>query len=227
MKIQTISIFLSLIFYLHNIVIIFCNDQFIHNNTKLCEKDKELDQLITSNKTRSIMYLLCHDERSEHVANKFAYCKEDWIKVIKLNISIFFETVIYKDIYPIYKKEWENIDYVISATYKTIHTIQLHKGIYYKQDENEIKKMLKVANSGNYDFVPFLRSHTSLLDSILYWHGPSFKTAWDALLLKLGYTIERIRQFDQAKPFYRNIFIAKPLVLLKLSKLMQNAMRIG
>ena len=160
MKYQSNYFCLFLFIYLNNILIIICLDHFIINNKTnhhhICDKDIELDQLVQTNGTRSIMYLLCHDDKSEHIANKFAYCKENWVKVIKLNASIFFETVIYKDIYPKYSKDWDNIDYIISATYKTIHTIQLHKGIYYRQDENEIKKMLKVTSNGNYDHTPFL-----------------------------------------------------------------------
>lgn len=193
---------------------------------KSCAKDKALDKLVMNNRTRTIMYLLSHDDHSEQIARKFAQCKEHWVRVVRLNVSIFFETVIYKDVYPLYMEDWRSVDYIVSATYKTIHTIQLHKGIYYKQDEAEVRKMLEVASAGGYDFVPFLRSHTTLMDSILYWHGPAFKVAWDALLSKLGFSIERIRQFDSARPFYRNIFISRPRTLLKLCDLMSQAMAI-
>lgn len=191
-----------------------------------CTKDVELESLVLGNGTRTKLYILCHDDESERVAKKFSQCKENWISTVRLNVSIFFETVIYKDLFPQQNVAWDNVDYVVTATYKTVHKLKLHQNIYYKQDSSEIKRMLIIARDGNYDFVPFLRSTTGLLDSILYWHGPTFKVAWDGLLTKMGYSIDTIRKFDQHKPFYRNIFIAKPRVLLKVSELMERAMRL-
>ena len=196
------------------------------DGTAACDHDAELEELVKTNGTRTRLYMLCHDDESERVAREFAHCKESWIVPVRLNISIFFETVIYRDIFPKHQSELENVDFVITATYKTVHRLKLHEGIYYKQDLAEIKNAIKVARDGNYDFLPFLRSHTGLIDSILYWHGPAFKTAWDGLLQKMGYSIETIRKFDTAKPFYRNIFLSRPRTLMELSNIMQRAMTV-
>jgi hypothetical protein len=42
----------------------------------------------------------------------------------------------------------------------------------------------------------------------------------------LGYDISKIREFDKAKPFFRNIFIIKPQILLEISKFIEKAMKV-
>ena len=42
----------------------------------------------------------------------------------------------------------------------------------------------------------------------------------------IGYDISRIREFDKAKPFFRNIFIIKPQILLEISKFIEKAMKV-
>jgi hypothetical protein len=86
--------------------------------------------------------------------------------------------------------------------------------------------MLSRAREGKYDLVPFLRSTVNMKLSIKYWHGESFKLAWDALLLKMGYSAEAVQQSMEMKPFYRNVFISTPAVLKRLSHLMQQAMQL-
>ena len=61
----------------------------------------------------------------------------------------------------------------------------------------------------------------------MYWHGKPFKDAWTALLQALGYSLNVIRSLDEAKPFYRNIFIIRPAALVKLMELMVRAMDIA
>ncbi len=39
---------------------------------------------------------------------------------MRINSSVFFESVVYRDVFPPYQKEWEDLDYVVTATYKTV-----------------------------------------------------------------------------------------------------------
>jgi hypothetical protein len=104
--------------------------------------------------------------------------------------------------------------------------MKLHEGIFYQQTLEEVHKMLSIAREGRYDLVPFLRSTVNMKLSIKYWHGETFKLAWDALLLKMDYSAATVQRSMEMKPFYRNVFISTPTVLLKLSHLMEQAMQL-
>ncbi len=46
--------------------------------------------------------------------------KESWIQPVRIQSTVFFESVLYRDYFSPYRKEWEAYDYVITATYKTV-----------------------------------------------------------------------------------------------------------
>ena len=197
----------------------------VHSNPHKCEINTTLENLVHTNGTKCILYLVAHDSQSEHLARKFSACKESWIQPVHINSTVFFESIIYRDIFPLYQKEWELYDYVATATYKTVAK-QLHYN-KFTQNLDLIYNSLLIAKSGNYDIVPFLRSGSGTMSFCLYFHGKQFRTAWDALLLELGYTIEIIRSHDEMKSFYRNIFIIKPKILKELMGFMSRAMHIA
>lgn len=190
-----------------------------------CEVNETLEAMVRTPGTRSILYLVAHDSDSEHLARKFSSCKESWIQPVRINSSVFFESVIYRDVFPPYQKEWEDLDYVITATYKTVAK-QLHYN-KYTQSLDLIQDSLRIAKEGDFDIVPFLRSGSGTMSFCLYHHGKPFRAAWDALLAELGYSISLIRSLDEMKSFYRNIFIIKPKVLKELMHFMSKAMHIA
>ena len=97
--------------------------------------------------------------------------------------TVFFESIIYREIFPKLRTEWETLDFVITGIqirryYTYIHTY-IHIYIYtavdltylgtyktvakqlhyngFTQNQAQIKFFLDVAKNGQYDVVPFLR----------------------------------------------------------------------
>jgi hypothetical protein len=119
-----------------------------------------------------------------------------------------------------------DLDYVITATYKTVSKHLHYNG--FSQSMEMIYGHLKIARHFNFDVVPFLRSGSEFRTFVHYWHGDAYLQAWDALLTAMGYSERQIRSFDRTKVgFYRNIFIMKRAVFLRVSDLMQRAMAIA
>lgn len=92
----------------------------------------------------------------------------------------------------------------------------------------DVYNLLQYAHVSNhtYDILPFLRSGSGMMSNCLYFHKQVYKTAWDALLLAMGYTEETIRLYDEMKPFFRNVYIIKTSTLSKLIRFMNRAMDI-
>ena len=190
-----------------------------------CERNETIEALVRSNGTRCILYLVAHDSDSEHAARKFSHCRESWMQPVRINSTVFFESVLYRDVFPPYQQEWENVDYVVTATYKTVGK-QLHYN-KYTQSLDLIYESLRIARDGQYDIVPFLRSGSGTMSFCTYFHGKQFKAAWDALLMELGYTLPLIRSLYEIKSFYRNIYVIKPKILKELMGFMSRAMQIA
>lgn len=190
-----------------------------HHN--LCNTFKhEIDTLVMQNTTKSILYLISHDNSSNYIANKFAFCHEKWIYVVNINSTIFFESIIYEDLLPSSQHIWENYNYVITATYKSVTM----KG----QTLHAIKALLEhVSVRNDYDVIPFLRSGSKNMEFCLYFHKNTFKVAWDSILKELGYYEGEIRKYDDMKVFYRNIYIIKPNILKQLIVFMNKAIFIA
>jgi hypothetical protein len=175
-----------------------------------------------------VLYLISHDDASEAMTKSFAACKGDWIKVVRLNGTKFFESSMYRDILPQRRAEWADrskVDYVITATYKTVSK-QLHYN-KFTQDLAMIKELLKAARDGDWDIIPFLRSGSGNMSFSSYHHGKGFRQCWDAILKAIGFSNDSIRALDEHKPFYRNIFIIRPAALEMLVDRMCAAMSIA
>eukprot|EP01036_Dinobryon_divergens_P027187 gene27187-35916_t len=192
---------------------------------KGCDVDHDLERAVLSNGSRSILYLISHDNNSDSLGRKFSQCKERWVKSVRIPNTVFFESIIYREIFPKLRTEWESLDFVITGTYKTVAK-QLHYN-GFTQNQAQIKFFLDVAKNGQYDVVPFLRSGSGTMSFCMYWHGKPFKEAWTALLNSLGYSTALIRSLDEVKPFYRNIFIIRPAALVKLMQFMDRAMYVA
>ena len=207
-------------------------------NTTACEVDQELEQLVKTNGSRSMMFVIYHNDSTgyaEQVAKTFARCKESWIKPVKIReLTPFFETLMYREFLPEYESEWKDLDYVIIGTYKTVLGIQIHPGIHFTLTLAEIKEKLLLArdytglNKGRKaEIIPFLRGKSLLMPMTLYFHGEDFLIAWNGILEALGYSMKDINYFTAINPFYRNVYIIKPQLLQKLVAFMQKAMKVA
>jgi len=218
MKIKTLVsiIILSLL-----IILLYCHI-YLQSSIYDCDVDNELDNIVTNKDTSTLLFIYSHDDKSQKKSNKFIRCKTHWMKNVRIRNSKFFESIIYDDYYEIYK-QWKNVKYIITATYKTVNNLPL---LDYKQDLNLIKNMLKVAIKDDYDIVPFIRAKDPILKFAVKHHGEGFKKAWYGILQAMGYSYNTIEALDDITPFYRNIFIIKAGVLRKLQKFMNKAINI-
>jgi len=73
-------------------------------NKDKCERNETLETIVHTNGSLSILYLISHDNSSEHLAKKFAYCKESWIQPVRIQSTVFFESVMYRDYFAPYQK---------------------------------------------------------------------------------------------------------------------------
>lgn len=179
-----------------------------------------------------MLYIISHDNQTEaQVTNYLSKCpietnlSRKWVNSFQIPSTPFFESIVYQEIFPKRQNEWENKDYVITATYKTL-TTSLHYN-QYQQSLSTVMEMLDVAYEGNYDIVPFLRSGSGMMSFCKYWHGNDYAHAWYALLQAMGYDLNTIKKYDEYKPFYRNIYLIKPKILNELMFFMQKAMKIA
>lgn len=196
-----------------------------HSNIQCNDVNQSLETLVHSNGTRSLLYLIAHDSASERMARKFSQCKETWIQPVMINSTVFFESIIYRDVFLPYEAEWAQYDYVITATYKTVGK-QLHYN-GFTQSLQQIEQLLLVARRGEYDIIPFLRSGSGTMSFCMYFHGKPFRRAWDALLTELGYSLPLIRSLDEMKSFYRNIYIISTPMLRELTQFMSRAIHVA
>lgn len=218
MKIKT----LVLIILLSLLIFLLYFHIYVQNPTYNCDMDNELDKIVTNKDTSAFLYIYSHDEKSTKRSKKFIKCKTHWMKSVKIRNSKFFESLIYYDYYDIYK-QWKDVKYVVTATYKTVNNLPL---LDYKQDLNLIKNMLKIAIKDDYDIVPFIRAKDSLIKYAVRNHGNGFKIAWYGLLQAMGYSYNTIEALEDITPFFRNIFIIKAEVLIKLQNFMNKAINI-
>lgn len=184
-----------------------------------CIPHDELDRLVASEDFKSIMYVVVHSNHSHQIAMKFAACRSHWMRIAYIRSTVYFESILYKDVLLPNLAELQNYKYVITGTYKSMDS----KG----QTLDEIYRLLKVMKHGNYDIVPFLRSGAKNMEFSMYFHKKEFRTTWDTLLKSLGYSVAQIRAQDDMKGFFRNIFIIRPDLLSKLVTFMNRAIDLG
>ena len=205
-------------------------EHYNNNNSKdsfsLCIPNSWYTNIITSQNIRIKMFLICHDHSSKKKAREFAKCwdpKNLWISIVHIPSTVFFESIIYKVLNDSKHYDISSLDYIIIETYKTVSSF----------DKNHINELIRLINvtksSTEYDVIPFLRGNFGIIPQAIYYHSINFKIAWDALLLEMGYNLNIINKFEQEyyNGFYRNAYIAKKDIYLKLESCMIKAMDIA
>lgn len=180
----------------------------------VCNPIVELNALVQTSGMRSIMYIFTHNNESDNIAQAYIDCynARHWMFVARSPTTVYFESLIYKTVLPSLKKQWQNYDFVITATYKTLTRNLMPKILPFQSFQNVVD-MLRVAHHMKYDVTPFLRQNESMLNISIKYHKEGFKDAWFELLYELGYNDSTIIKFSNVKGFYRNVFIIKPFIL--------------
>jgi hypothetical protein len=186
--------------------------------TVCCQKHPELDRLVTLKSTNTYMLVLAHDESSAVIASEFSSCRKQWMKLVMIPSTPFFESIIFKEILPNLMSKLLEYDYVIIGTYK---------GLKYKgQTLSTMFSLLQYAKTYQYDVIPFFRSRYSSMKRAVFHHRRSYRNAWDALLTEMNYSLHDIRTYDDIKAFHCNSYIIRPAVLLKLTEFMSRAIQV-
>lgn len=82
-------------------------------NANGCVQHEELDQLVDTPGFKSIMYLVAHSNATEGAVQKFASCRQSWMKISRIHSTPFFESTIYRDVLPAAMPVWKGYEYVI------------------------------------------------------------------------------------------------------------------
>jgi len=194
-----------------------------------CANASALQTLVSSPGTRTVMYLVAHDDKSLGIAKEISTChlsaSPPWLHIKLISSTPFFESILYTEVLQAEASAWRSLDYVITGTYKTVSgRVPRWEHV---QTFDEITRLLRVAKQGNWDVVPFLRSGSGMMSNCLYWHKKGYKLAWDALLGAMNYSYPTIRKHYEMKPFFRNVYIIKTSVLSGLVAFMRTAMQIA
>jgi hypothetical protein len=176
--------------------------------------------------TRTIMYIMAHDKTSIDIADEFRHCDTDWMHIMSLPTNMYFESVMYKTFFPQHQHIWSQYDYILTATYKTLHRNLLPRYMPV-QSIKDMASLIFVANQSKYDIVPFLRDTEEMMTTSVKYHTIWFLRAWNALLLAMGFEQEIIIKYANIHAFYRNIYIITPKKLQQLMHFMQQAMNIA
>lgn len=220
-----------------------------------CHPIPELSQLVKIPGMRSIMYIITHNNESDRIAQTYIDCynASDWMFIARSPTTVYFESSMYKDVFPFLKSQWQDFDYVITATYKTL-TRQLMPKILPYQSFQNIVDLLKMTKSKvsqspsallpssaastssslsssspslmSYDVIPFLRQNESMFNISIKYHKQGFHDAWISLLSRLGYNHSTIMTYSDVKGFYRNVFIIKPQILQQVCDFMTKAIEL-
>ena len=161
------------------------------------------------------MYIMAHDKASIDIANQFRSCDMDWMHIMTLPINKYFESNMYSTFFPLHQATWSQYDYILTATYKTLHRNLLPRYMPLQSIE-EMTSKLMVAKESQYDIVPFLRDTEEMMRTSVKYHTIWFFRAWNVLLLALGYSREVIIESYALHAFYRNVYLITPTTLHNL-----------
>lgn len=186
-----------------------CFTSFYDEDHKILQKD-------------FMMLVIHHDNESlDNIRNHLDLSRLDFVVPARINSSVFFEYVVYRDFLPDVLPELEHLKYVLVTTHSTLINVQPVACGY------EVARLLSVAYRYDYDVVPLLRSKHWLMPTSINMHTLDFKLAWDTLLTAMGYSQSQIREYYYVTPLYRNSFIIKPHRLRELTILMRRAIFIA
>jgi len=158
------------------------------------------------------LYVISHDEKSHKVATEWVRCKP-WASVVKIPTTVFFESIVYKEVLPPLVKDWEELDFVGIATYRSLKFAPLEK----------MKASLELAHFKPYDVMPLYTTGEYMMEQAVSGHTTRFIQVWDNLLRTMGFSDADIRKGDKAEVFLRNSILIRPAWLKKLSKFMISA----
>lgn len=96
------------------------NMKFIHSkplplDANGCRLHEELDQLVTTQGFKAKMYIVSHSNSSEQVAQQYASCRSNWVQIARIHSTVFFETILYRDVLLAQRQEWKQYDYVVTG----------------------------------------------------------------------------------------------------------------
>ncbi len=160
-----------------------------------------------------VLYIICHDDRSCTIAEKWSKCMP-WRRVVRIQPSLFFESLAYQTVFPSLEDEWRDLDFVGVSTYKSLKFLPLEKLVAY----------LELASLKPYDVVPLYGSGEFLMRQAVAGHGAQFQVAWDTTLRLVGFSEPQIRAMDNTEVFFRNTFLVRPVWMTRLVSFMNQSM---
>ena len=203
------------------------------------DKAKEKDKPLQSENEQLLLYIVCHDDTSETIANDLIITYYPYGKVIRVpNNSPYFESEVFLELAkPEYKNEWNSgrYAYVGVITYSFVKKVgpvaildELNKLVQRSYDDNT---QLDVASILNLDFGKGrVNRSVSFVESISMQHGPFLWLAISKLLKTLSPTCRQMSELDmldkKAKGFFSNWFVAKPIWMDRYIKFYSNARRL-
>lgn len=191
-----------------------------------CPSDPELETLVRSKNTRTIMYIITFNNASDYIAQQYMSCRKDWVRVARVPINEYYESSIFETFLNSRKSEWRSYDYVLTATYKTLTPMLLHPSMP-PQTFDHIKEMLQLARNDLYDVYPFIRAQETLLNASVSYHTSAFQGAWEGFLRELYLDDETIGKCNGIQAFYRNMFLIKSTYLAKVVNAMNRAFKVA
>jgi hypothetical protein len=192
-----------------------------HHNAQLILRacEKPLQRKTSSKRLRFKLYIYCHNKKSCASAKDISEGISDWtVEIVKLRKSFYFESIVYYDMFAHITDEWDAFDYIITSTYKTILSFD-------STNLTSIRSYMSTLEMYDIDVLPLMRHDASYLQYLRAAHGDASIKAFFKVLNSLGYYDFYSHEFDCKRAFYRNIFIVRPKILVKLAKLIRQAIR--
>ena len=81
---------------------------------------------VTPQGVNFILYVIYHDATSERAARIWCECRP-WARPIFIKSTRFFESIVYKDNLPSLVEEWNSVDYIGLATYRSVKELPMDK----------------------------------------------------------------------------------------------------
>lgn len=192
-----------------------------------CIQDQELETLVHTEGTRTIMFMYYHNNQTQLIARRYAYCK-DWIFPVMLFKSPYMESQVYRDLFrPVNLTKWsKEADFIITCTYKhALDEKEIKAGAVNLLTPTHVKYLIHTAVANATDLLPLeMRPLAFLTKSLFNSHGLDAIKAWNILLLKMGYTVDDLDSCNQIYAFWRSAYLVRPRVLQALTQNMTAAM---
>lgn len=140
-----------------------------------------------------------------------------WVNVVRVSPTVYFESQVYREVFPALHHEYQKFDVIGVATYKSVKFVSIEKLTAY----------VELAHRAQYDVVPLYTSGEYLLQQAVRGHDAQFKRVWDATLHTLGYDEQSIRALDKVEVFLRNSYLITPAWFDKLVQFMNQSIAIA